>query len=65
MLNAFLLINCMKKSLDSGFYRLLKRREVVSVTARIVDFGEQKGKLLNGVSEKIDLRHLNLNQKVV
>jgi len=47
MLNTFLLTNCMKESLDGILYRLLERREVVKVTARMVDFGKQNGNFLN------------------
>ena len=47
MLNTFLLTNRMKESLDGVLYRLLERREVVNVTARIVDFGKQNGNFLS------------------
>ena len=45
MLNTFLLTNRMKESLGGGFYRLLERREVVSVTSRMMDFGKQNEKI--------------------
>ena len=47
MLNTFLLTNRMKESLGGGFYRLLERREVVNVTARMMDFGKQNGNFLS------------------
>lgn len=62
MLNTFMLVNSMKKSLDGGLYRLLERREVVIVTARMVDFGKQNGKFLKYVSERVGWKHLKLNQ---
>ena len=47
MLNTFLFTDRMKESLGRGFYRLLERREVVNVTARMVDFGKQNGNFLS------------------
>jgi hypothetical protein len=56
MLNTFLLVDSMKKSLDGGLNRLLERREVVIVTARMVDFGKQNGNFL-----KMSVRDSALN----
>jgi len=56
MLNTFLLVDSMKKSFDGGLNRLLERREVVIVTARMVDFGKQNGKFL-----KMSVRDSALN----
>ena len=39
MLDAFLLTHCFVKRFDSSLYRLLKRREVVRITSRMMDFG--------------------------
>ena len=47
MLNTFLLTNRMKESLGGVLYRLLERREVVNVTARMMDFGKQNGNFLS------------------
>lgn len=62
MLNIFLLTNRMKESLGGCFYRLLKRREVVSVTSRMVDFGKQNRRLLRDISIRIGSKSLKLNQ---
>ena len=62
MFNAFLLTNSIVKSLGRSLYRLLERREVVSVTSRMMDFGKQNKGLLRGFIKSIGLGHLKLNQ---
>ena len=62
MFNTFLLTNSIVKSLGRSLYRLLERREVVSVTSRMMDFGKQNRGLLRGVIKSIGLGHLKLNQ---
>jgi hypothetical protein len=48
--------------LGGCFYRLLKRREVVSVTSRMVDFGKQNRRLLRDISIRIGSKSLKLKQ---
>ena len=62
MLNTFLLTNRMKESLGGGFYRLLERREVVSVTSRMMDFGKQLRVLKTGNIIRIGFGSMKLSE---
>ena len=62
MLDAFLLTHCFVKRFDSSLYRLLKRREVVGITSRMMDFGKQTRVLKTGNTIRIGLGSMKLSE---
>ena len=62
MLDAFLLTHSFVKRFDSSLYRLLKRREVVRITSRMMDFGKQIRVLETGNTIRIGFRSLKLSE---
>jgi len=62
MLDAFLLTHCFVKRFDSSLYRLLKRRKIVAITSRMMDFGKQTRVLKTGNTIRIGLGSMKLSE---
>ena len=62
MFDAFLLTHSLVKRFNGSLYRLLKRREVVRITSRMMDFGKQTRVLKTVNIIRIDLGNVKLSE---